>query len=158
MTSHIERARDALLARVGSEATSPWHTVDQRQINAFADATLDHQFIHIDPVAAAARSPYKVTIAHGFLTLSMVPHLVSLALADEDRPEGLSASINYGLDRVRFPTPVKVDSRIRARTELVSVEQVTPNALQLKRKVTIDIDGEAKPACIAETLARLVFA
>ena len=65
---------------------------------------------------------------------------------------------NYGLDRVRFPTPVKVDSRIRARTELVSVEQVTPNALQLKRKVTIDIDGEAKPACIAETLARLVFA
>ena len=158
MTTHIERALADLKTGVGSAGTGAWHTVDQAQINAFADATLDHQFIHIDPVAAAERSPYKVTIAHGFLTLSMVPHLVVSALADEPRLEGLVAGINYGLDRVRFPTPVKVGSRIRARCELVGVEQVTPNALQLKRKVTVEIDGEAKPGCIAETLSRLVFA
>jgi acyl dehydratase len=158
MTSNIERARAALEARIGHETVSDWHTVEQKQINAFADATLDHQFIHIDPVAAAARSPYKVTIAHGFLTLSMTPYLVASALANEPPLEGVAASVNYGLDRVRFPSPVKVDARIRARCELMSVEQVTPNALQLKRKVTIDIEGEAKPGCIAETLARVVFA
>lgn len=160
MTSFCERALAAWRVRVGQlEGVGAWHTVDQAQINAFADATLDHQFIHVDPVRAAQKSPYKVTIAHGFLTLSLLPHLVSSALAAAgSAPEGIVAGINYGLDRVRFPTPVKVDSRVRARSELMAIEQIAPNTLQLKRKVTIEIDGEDKPGCVAEALSRLVFA
>lgn len=159
MSTNIERALETWQARVGTEeGVGEFHTIDQAQINAFADATLDHQFIHIDPQAAAERSPYKVTIAHGFLTLSMLPHLVASAVRSETRVEGLTAAINYGLDRVRFPTPVKVNSRVRAHCTLVSAERVAPNALQLKRKVTIEIEGEDKPACVAETLVRLVFA
>jgi acyl dehydratase len=159
MSTNIEHALAIWQARVGAEeGVGAYHTIDQAQINAFADATLDHQFIHIDPQAAAERSPYKVTIAHGFLTLSMLPHLVSSAVKAEARMEGLVAAINYGLDRVRFPTPVKVGSRVRARCELVSADRVAPNALQLKRKVTIEIEGEDKPGCVAETLVRLIFA
>jgi acyl dehydratase len=159
MSSNIERALAAFQQSVGvEEGVGAYHQIDQAQINAFADATLDHQFIHVDPEAAAQRSPYKVPIAHGFLTLSLLPHLVASALENKTRPEGVVAGINYGLDRVRFPTPVKVGSRVRARCELLSVERVGPNALQLKRKVTIEIQGEEKPGCIAESLVRLVFA
>jgi acyl dehydratase len=159
MTTNIERAQAAWQQRVGSEeGVGAWHTIDQAQINAFADATLDRQFIHVDPEQAALRSPYKVPIAHGFLTLSLLPHLVSSALkADASRSEGLAAAINYGVDRVRFPTPVKVGSKVRARSELVSVEQVASNTLQIKRKVTIEIEGSEKPGCVAETLVRLVY-
>jgi acyl dehydratase len=158
--SHAERALTIWKQHEGRhEGTGSWHTIDQAQINAFADATLDHQFIHIDPQAAAERSPYKVPIAHGYLTLSLVPHLVSSALSDDPaRSEGLKAAINYGVDRVRFPAPVRVDSRVRARAELVHVEQVAAGVLQVKRKVTIEIEGEDKPACVAETLLRLVYA
>lgn len=159
MGTHIERALAAFQEGVGKEeGVGAYHTIDQAQINAFADATLDHQFIHIDPEAAAQRSPYKVTIAHGFLTLSLLPHLVASVPESRARPEGVVAGINYGLDRVRFPTPVKVGSRVRARCELVSAERVSSNALQLKRKVTIEIEGEEKPGCVAESLVRLVFA
>jgi len=157
--SNIEQALKSWKERIGGvEGVGDWHTIDQAQINAFADATLDHQFIHVDPVAAAQRSPYKVPIAHGFLTLSLLPHLVGSALKSEGRGEGLTAAINYGLDRVRFPTPVKVGSRVRARAELLSVEQVAPNTLQLKRKVTFEIEGEDKPGCVAEALVRLIYA
>jgi acyl dehydratase len=159
MTAIGERALEAWKQRVGSlEGVGEWHKIDQAQINAFAEATLDRQFIHIDPVAAAQRSPYKVPIAHGFLTLSLLPHLVASALrAGSPAPEGIVAAINYGLDRVRFPSPVKVDSRVRARSELLSVEQVAANTIQLKRKVTIEIEGEDKPGCVAEQLSRLVY-
>jgi acyl dehydratase len=159
MTSHSERALLAWNKRVGSEeGVGDWHTIDQRQINAFADATLDHQFIHVDPELAAKRSPYKVTIAHGFLTLSMVPHLTTSALpVQPDLTEGVLAAINYGLDRVRFPSPVKVGSRVRARSELLSVEAVSADTLQIKRKITIEVEGSDKPGCVAETLARLIF-
>jgi acyl dehydratase len=162
MTSQIERALSAWTEQVGSqEGVGAWHTVDQRQIDAFADATLDHQFIHVDPVKAATHSPYKVPIAHGFLTLSLMPHLLTSALADTKvapaARQGISAAINYGLDRVRFPAPVRVGKRVRARSELLAVERVNANTLQLKRKVTVDIEGEDKPACVAESLARLVY-
>ncbi len=141
------------------EGVGAWHTIEQAQINAFADATLDRQFIHVDPVLAAQRSPYKVPIAHGFLTLSLVPHLAASALErDPARQAGLTLAINYGLDRVRFPAPVKVGARVRARSELLQVERVAANTLQLKRKVTVEIEGEEKPGCVAETLVRLVYA
>jgi acyl dehydratase len=160
MASNIERALASWKQREGSlEGVGSWHTIEQTQIDAFADATLDHQFIHVDPVLAAERSPYGVTIAHGFLTLSLLPHLVASALpAEGGRAEGLRLAINYGLDRVRFPAPVKVGARLRARSELLSVEQVGDDTLQLKRKVTLEIEGESKPGCVAETLVRLVYA
>lgn len=159
MTSHSERALQAFSQRIGSvEGVGAWHTIEQSQINAFADATLDHQFIHVDPVLAAQRSPYKVTIAHGFLTLSLLPHLMESARAvAADLTDGLVAAINYGLDRVRFPAPVKVGSRVRARSELLSVEAVAKDTLQLKRRVTFEIDGQDKPGCVAEALVRLMY-
>lgn len=159
MSTMSERAFDAWKQRVGAlEGVGEWHEIDQPQINAFADATLDRQFIHVDPELAALRSPYKVPIAHGFLTLSLLPYLVASALrAGAPAPEGLVAAINYGLDKVRFPSPVKVNSRVRARAELLGVEQVSASTLQLKRKVTIEIEGEEKPGCVAEALSRLVY-
>ncbi len=141
------------------EGVSDWHKVDQAQINLFADATFDRQFIHTDPELAAKVSPYKTTIAHGFLTLSLIPYLgSSIKPVDSAMYEGLMMGINYGLDKVRFPNPVKVNSKVRSRRELMSAELVAPNTVQLKQKVTVEIEGEAKPACVAETLSRLVYA
>jgi acyl dehydratase len=159
MSSNAENALAVLKKFEGKEeGTSAWHTVDQTQINLFADATLDRQFIHVDPEMAAKVSPYKTTIAHGFLTLSLVPYLgSSIKPVDNAMYEGLMMGINYGLDKVRFPNPVKVNSKVRARRELTSAELVPPNTVQLKQKVTIEIEGEAKPACVAETVVRLIY-
>ena len=141
------------------EGVGEWLQIDQSRINDFADTTLDHQFIHIDPEKAAKLSPYKVTIAHGFLTLTLLPHLGSkIPPVDPTAYEGLVMGVNYGLDKVRFPSPVKVDAKVRARRSLASVEQKAPNTLQLKQVVTIEIDGESKPACVAESLTRLIYA
>ncbi len=154
---------EAALARfekhIGNEeGVGEWMTVDQERINGFADSTLDHQFIHIDPEKSAKLSPYKVTIAHGFLTLSMVVHLgASIPRADPEAYQGVVMGVNYGLDKVRFPAPVKVNARIRARRSLASVERKAPNTLQLKQVVTIEIEGEAKPGCVAESLSRLIY-
>ncbi|HKA13598.1 MAG TPA: MaoC family dehydratase, partial [Myxococcota bacterium] len=139
---------------VGSEeGVGEWFQVDQSRINAFAEATLDHQFIHVDPEKSAKLSPYKVTVAHGFLTLSLVPHLVGKIPPIEPAAyQGVVMGINYGLDKVRFPSPVKVGSRIRSRRALAEVEATGRNSIQLKHVVTIEVEGESKPACIAETL------
>jgi acyl dehydratase len=140
------------------EGVGEWFQVDQSRINAFADATLDHQFIHIDPEKSAKLSPYKVTIAHGFLTLSLVPHLGGKIPPVEPKAyAGLVMGVNYGLEKVRFPSPVKVDSKVRARRTLASVEQKAPNTLQLTQVVTIEIEGAKKPGCVAETLTRLIY-
>ena len=159
MPTNAEKALVILQQFIGKEDTpSDWHKVDQTQINLFADATLDRQFIHVDPDLAAQVSPYKTTIAHGFLTLSLIPYLVSgIKPADPATYEGIMMGINYGLDKVRFPAPVKVNSRVRAKRELMSAELVAPNTLQLKQKVTIEIEGEPKPGCVAETLTRLIY-
>ena len=159
MSHAAERALERFQARIGvEEPPGSWHTVDQAQINAFADTTLDRQFIHTDPVAAAEKSPYGVTIAHGFLTLSMLSHLVgSIPRPTPDPYEGAATLINYGLDRVRWPTPVKVDSRIRVRRELTSAELKDDNTVQLKHLVTVDIEGTEKPACVAEWLTRAIY-
>ena len=160
MASHAERALEIFQKHVGSEeGVGEWHRIDQKQIDAFADATHDHQFIHVDPEKAAKLSPYKVTIAHGFLTLSLVVHLgASIEPVAPEAYQGLAMGINYGLDKVRFPAPVKVDSRVRARRKLLSAELKAPNTLQLKQQVTVEIEGEGKPGCVAETLTRLVYA
>ncbi|MFJ9364459.1 MaoC family dehydratase [Nocardia sp. NPDC101769] len=129
---------------------SDWHTVTQEQIDRFADATGDHQWIHIDPERAAA-GPFGTTIAHGFLTLSLLPMLTASVYT----VEGLSMGVNYGANKVRFPSPVPVGSRLRAGVELVSL---TPASMgfQAISRVTVEIDGAAKPACVAEAVSLLV--
>jgi acyl dehydratase len=160
MASKAEAALEIFKKQVGNEeGVGEWFTVTQEQINQFADATLDHQFIHIDPKKSAELSPYKVTIAHGFLTLSMVVHLgASVPRMDPKAYDGVVMGVNYGLDKVRFPSPVKVNSRIRARRTLLDAELKNPNTIQTKQLVTIEIEGEDKPGCVAETLTRLIYA
>jgi len=160
MASKAEAALEIFRRHVGGEeGVGDWHTIDQAQIDAFADATLDHQFIHVDPEKAAKLSPYKVTIAHGFLTLSLVVHLgKTIPVVDPKAYEGVVMGVNYGLDRVRFPAPVVVGSRVRGRRELLSAERKDPNTVQLVQKMTVEIEGEEKPGCVAEMLTRLVYA
>jgi len=127
---------------------SDWHQVAQERVDAFAEATGDHQWIHVDP-AAAARGPFGTTIAHGFLTLSMLPMLT----AEVSRVDGVRMGINYGLNRVRFPSPVPTGSRVRAGVRLLSVEDI-PGGVHVVNEVTIERDGGDKPCCVAETLSR----
>ncbi|MDJ0961094.1 MAG: MaoC family dehydratase [Acidimicrobiia bacterium] len=139
---------DELLALVDTEiGVGEWHTVTQEQVNQFADATLDHQWIHIDAEKAAA-GPFGTTIAHGFLTLSML-----VALAPSAEIPGVRMAINYGLDRVRFISPVPVGSRIRARSVLKDVHEAG-GGIQTKNEVTVEIEGQEKPALVAEWLGR----
>ncbi len=141
------------------EGVGDWLVVDQERINLFADATLDHQFIHIDPEKSARLSPYKVTIAHGFLTLSLIVHLgESIAPLKPAVLDGVYMAVNYGLDKVRFPAPVPVNSKVRARHSLVSAELKGQNTIQVKRAVTVELEGADKPVCVAESLIRYLYA
>jgi acyl dehydratase len=130
-------------------ATSEWFTVSQAQINLFADATGDHQWIHIDPVRAA-QGPFGTTVAHGFFTLSLMPQLFASAF----EIAGSRMGINYGLNRVRFPAPVPVDSRLRGHFKLLSFEALEANGAQMVWEVTMEREGSAKPVCIAESIVR----
>jgi len=129
---------------------SDWFTVDQPRINAFADATLDHQFIHVDEEAAKA-TPFGGTIAHGYLTLSLLPHLQT-SIDDFLVPNGLKMGMNYGFDKLRFMAPVKAGKRIRARAKLLEADERRPGQWLLKFEFIVDIEGETKPALIAEWL------
>ncbi|MFT4084016.1 MAG: MaoC family dehydratase [Nocardioides sp.] len=129
---------------------SDWHTITQEQIDAFADATGDHQWIHVDR-ERAARGPFGSTIAHGFLTLSLLPMLIWQVY----KIEGVQAGLNYGADRLRFPAPVPVGSRVRAGVELTGVT-ATATAYQVATRVTIELDGSAKPACVVDMLSVVV--
>ena len=143
-----------LQGRVGQEVhLSDWLTIDQHRIDAFADATSDHQWIHVDAARAATESPWGSTIAHGFLTLSLYPMMRGL-VAERPIYPGVRQVINYGLDKLRFPNAVKVDSRIRVRCVLNRVEEVT-GGVQTTEQATFEIEGAAKPACIAEAIMRL---
>lgn len=134
---------------VGSElGVSEWLLIDQERVNSFADATLDHQFIHVD-LDKAAMTPFGGTIAHGFLTLSLLPHFLESAAIPV---AGTLMAINYGTDKVRFLQPVKVGSRIRARAVLAAADERKPGQWLLKETVTVEIEGEEKPAMVAEAL------
>ncbi|GBD84072.1 putative enoyl-CoA hydratase 1 [bacterium BMS3Abin02] len=133
---------------------SDWMTVDQARVDAFADTTLDHQFIHVDPERAKA-TPWGTTIAQGFLTLSLVPYLLS---STGIVPEGTVMAINYGTDKVRFLEAVKVPSEIRARASLADVTKKGPGRYVLKVDATVEIKGVEKPALVAEMLAMFVVA
>ncbi|MGV5525970.1 dehydratase [Pseudomonas plecoglossicida] len=135
---------------VGRElGRSAWLKIDQQRINLFAEATGDFQFIHVDP-EKAAKTPFGSTIAHGFLTLSLIPKLIEDILV---LPEGLKMVVNYGLDSVRFIQPVKVDSQVRLKVDLAEVTEKRPGQWLLKAIATLEIDGEEKPAFIAESLS-----
>ena len=138
---------------VGRElGVSDWLTVDQARIDAFAECTGDRQWIHVDP-ERAREGPFGTTIAHGFLTLSLLPTLrEQIGVA----PEGVAQVLNYGADRVRFLTPVKAGARIRVRVTLVSVEPKGPGRTLVKTENTVEIDGEDRPALVADTLALLM--
>lgn len=131
--------------------TSPWLTVDQAMIDAFAEATGDHQYIHVDPVRAAA-TPFGGTIAHGFLTLSLMPRLS--AATDMPRPAGVRMGVNYGGNRVRFLTPVRSGARVRGRFTLLDIEQKRPGQWQQTLDYTLEIDGQDKPALTAEWISQ----
>src|SRR5258706_5576710 len=134
---------------VGQElGTSDWIVVDQQRIDLFADATGDHQWIHVDPVRAAA-GPFGTTVAHGFLTLSLLPEMSASAFAIDDAKMG----VNYGLNRVRFPSPVPVNSRLRGHFKLLSFEPIKGGA-QMVVEVTMEREGSDKPVCVAESIAR----
>ncbi len=142
-------AATELPSLVGTElGVSDWLLIEQDRVNAFADATLDHQFIHVNP-EKAAMTPFGGTIAHGFLTLSLLPHFLEAASVPV---EGTLMAINYGTDKVRFLQPVKVGQRVRARSVLASADEKRPGQWLLKQNVTVEIEGEEKPAMVAEFL------
>jgi acyl dehydratase len=129
-------------------ADSDWITIDQHRIDLFAEATGDHQWIHVDPVRAAA-GPFGATVAHGFLTLSLLPEMAASAFALND----IRMGVNYGLNRVRFMAPVPVGSRLRGRFKLLAYEPIEGGA-QVTMEVTMEREGSAKPVCIAESVSR----
>ena len=138
--------------RVGREiGVSGWLMVDQKAIDAFADVTQDHQFIHVDP-EAAAKTPFGGTIAHGFLTLSLLSRMAADVML---RPDGLKMGVNYGFEKVRFLAPVRSGKRVRGRFRLDRFEEKRPGQYQFVHNVTVEIDGEDKPALIADWIGMI---
>jgi len=145
---------DGAQALLGRElGVSDWLTIDQQRINDFAEVTGDHQWIHVDVERAQAESPYRTPIAHGFLTLSLIPALSK----DNFRVENAKLAINYGLNKVRFLSAVPVDSRIRVRSELADAVRVDDATVNMTVKHIVEIDGVDKPAAVAEMIVRVVF-
>jgi acyl dehydratase len=148
------RSIDDAIHAVGTElGASNWLEIDQKRIDDFADVTADHQWIHVDVERAKTASPYGATIAHGFLTLSLIPGLSK----DNYRVENAKMGINYGLNKVRFLAPVTAGSRIRVRSELVDAVKVDDSTVNLTVRHTVEIDGSDKPAAVADLIARFVF-
>jgi acyl dehydratase len=145
---------DDAVAAVGQPlGVSDWKEIDQKRVEAFADVTEDHQWIHVDVDRAAAESPYGGTIAHGFLTLSLIPVLCQQNYRVENRKMG----INYGLNKVRFLAPVAVGSRVRVRSELLDVTKVADDIVNLTIRNTVELDGSDKPAAVADMITRVIF-
>ena len=148
--------RDAYFDLVGKEiGLSAWHSVDQSWIDSFADVTEDHQFIHIDPERAARETPFGATIAHGFLTMSLLSVFSYEALP---KIEGATMGVNYGFDKLRFVSPVRAGSRVRGRFTLTEAKMRGPNELLSRTSVSVEIEGEAKPALAADWLGLVYFA
>ncbi len=141
-----------LLPAVGKHlGASEWLAIDQARVNQFADATGDHQWIHVDPERAKS-GPFGGTIAHGYLTLS----LVNLFLPQLLEVRGISMGVNYGCEKVRFPSPVKVGSRVRGVGEIVTAEEVKGGAVQVTVRVSVEIEGGDRPACVVDTISRFM--
>jgi len=149
---------ELLKQELGAEVfVGDWYRVDQACIDQFADATGDKQWIHVDSARAENESPYKSTIAHGFLTLSLLPKLTKSIDAKQTTKYNAKMVVNYGLNKVRFPYPVKEGKRVRAHSRLMSIDVVNKSTLEVIREVNVEIEGIRRPACIAETVLRLYF-
>jgi acyl dehydratase len=158
MATNGEQAYELFSKAIGEdEGAGEWLEIDQARINAFADVTEDHQFIHVDPEQCKTLSPWGVPIAHGFLTLSLLTKLAETVPQDLSRLNGIVMGVNYGFEKVRFVNPVKVGARIRARSTLTAVDQKDPSTLQVTKTFTVEIEGETKPALVAEWVTRLVY-
>ena len=145
--------KDNVRSLIGSElGVSGWIRIEQARIDAFADTTEDHQFIHVDP-GRAAQTPFGGTIAHGFLTLSLLPRFMAdIGGGMEDAVMGL----NYGFDKIRFLAPVKVNSRVRARAKLLDAQEKAPKQFLIKQEITVEIENESKPALVGEWLTMVM--
>lgn len=146
-------SNQAVISRVGTElGVSDWLEISQARVDGFADATNDHQWIHVDP-ARAAQGPFGATIAHGYLTLSLVswfmPQIVDLS--------AMKMGVNYGCEKVRFPAPVRVGARVRGRALLVSAEPTKDGGVQAVIRVSVEVENGDKPGCVADTIARYYF-
>ncbi|KIZ33013.1 MULTISPECIES: MaoC family dehydratase [Rhodopseudomonas] len=154
MNSMVER--DAYIKMVGSEVgVSEWHLVDQKRIDEFAEATEDRQFIHIDPARAKAETPFGSTVAHGFLTVSLLSVFSYEAMP---KLSGATMGVNYGFDKLRFISPVKAGARIRGRFTLTEATMRKPGELLSRTSVSVEIEGESKPALVADWLGLIYFA
>ena len=154
--SAIENARATLAARIGQPSQpTDWFEITQERINLFADATLDHQWIHIDPERAKS-GPFGKAIAHGQLTMSIMSFLPGGEGVGLPRLDGMKMGINYGWNKVRFPTPVPVGAKVRTRGALKEVS-VKGNMIEVVNELTLEVQGSDKPACVAESVLRLVF-
>jgi acyl dehydratase len=154
----IEDARVRLQASLGAEVhVSDWHAVTQERVDGFAAVTGDRQWIHTDVARAARESPWRTTIAHGFLTIALYPLLRGFVLADRPPYPGVRAVVNYGLNKLRFTNAVRVGARVRGRCRLLAVEDFT-GGLQVTEEFTVEVEGERTPACVAEVVMRLYFA
>ena len=156
MSNAMQNALETLSDRIDVPGMpSDWFEVTQQRINDFADVTLDHQWIHIDEERAKA-GPFGTTIAHGHLTLSMMGHLPRAVAESTPTLEGQKLSINYGFDRVRFPAPVPVGARVRTTSTLKRVE-VKGGMIETMNEVVVEVEGQDKPCCVAQSVGRLVF-
>lgn len=156
MNENLQAAYETMSERIG-EAAAPteWFEVDQKRINDFADVTMDQQWIHVD-VDRAKAGPFGAPIAHGHLTLSIMGHLPRARVVEGPALKGQKLAINYGFDKVRFPAPVPVGARIRTQSTLKRVE-IKGGMLEVMNEVVVEVEGQAKPCCVAESLGRLVF-
>ena len=152
MTIVFQNSTDFFAREGQSLGASDWITIDQQRINLFAEATGDHQWIHVDPERAKS-GPFGGCIAHGYLSLS----LVNLFMPQVMTVENLTMGVNYGCDRVRFPAPVKVGARVRGVCELLRVEPIDGNGVQATVRVTIEIEGGGKPGCVVDAISRYFF-
>jgi len=156
MSDAMQVAYDTLQGRVDESAQpSDWFEITQGRINDFADVTLDHQWIHID-AERASTGPFGTTIAHGHLTLSIMGHLPRAVEQNAPRLEGQKLMINYGFDKVRFPSPVPVGARVRTTSTLKRVE-IKGGMIETMNEIVVEVEGQEKPCCVAESLGRLVF-
>ena len=158
MPTNGEKAYALHQAAVGQpDGTGEWLEIDQARIQAFADVTEDQQFIHVDPELCKTLSPWGVPIAHGFLTLSLLTKLAASVPQPPERLEGIVMGVNYGFDKVRFVNPVTVGSKVRASAVLTAVDAKDANTLQVTKTYTVEIEGQSKPALVADWITRLVY-
>lgn len=156
MSNNLENAYEALTNRIGeSSAPTEWFEITQDRINEFADVTMDHQWIHIDKERAKS-GPFGTTIAHGHLTLSIMAHLPRTVVETGPRLDGQKMTINYGFNKVRFPAPVPVGAKIRTTSTLKTVE-IKNGMIETMNEIVVEVEGQDKPCCVAESLGRLVF-